>query len=53
METSVYVTTSETISFYWKVSSESNYDWLEFYIDGNRQDRISGTVNGRGGQPLK
>jgi hypothetical protein len=32
-----------TISFYWKVSSESNYDWLSFYIDGTRQDRISGT----------
>ncbi|MBN1806324.1 MAG: hypothetical protein JW837_13835 [Sedimentisphaerales bacterium] len=32
-----------TISFYWKVSSEKNYDFLEFYIDGTLQDRISGT----------
>jgi hypothetical protein len=33
-----------SVSFWWKVSSESNYDFLEFYIDGVRQDRISGTV---------
>jgi hypothetical protein len=31
------------LSFYWKVSSEANYDFLEFYIDGSLQDRISGT----------
>ena len=30
-----------TVSFYWKVSSEGNCDYLEFYIDGVRQDRIS------------
>jgi hypothetical protein len=34
-----------TISFYWKVSSEGNYDFLEFYIDGELQDRISDTVD--------
>jgi hypothetical protein len=35
-----------TLSFYWKVSSELNYDFLEFYIDGVRQPgRISGTVD--------
>jgi hypothetical protein len=33
-----------TVSFYWKVSSEGGYDYLEFYIDGSLQDRISGTV---------
>jgi hypothetical protein len=33
------------VSFYWKVSSESDYDYLEFYIDGSLQDRISGTVD--------
>jgi hypothetical protein len=33
-----------TVSFYWTVSSENNYDWLEFYIDGVRQTpRISGS----------
>ena len=29
-----------TLSFQWKVSSEQNYDFLEFYIDGELQDRI-------------
>jgi hypothetical protein len=33
------------ISFYWKVSSESGYDLLEFYIDGSLQDSISGVVD--------
>jgi hypothetical protein len=32
-------------SFYWKVSSEESCDYLEFYIDGVRQDRISGEVD--------
>jgi len=32
-----------TLKFYWKVSSEVGYDFLEFYIDGSLQDRISGT----------
>ena len=30
-----------TVSFFWKVSSEANYDELEFYIDGECQNRIS------------
>jgi hypothetical protein len=34
-----------TFSFYWKVSSEAEYDFLEFYIDGVLQDRISGSVD--------
>jgi hypothetical protein len=34
-----------TVSFYWKVSSETNYDFLEFYIDGIFRDRISGSVD--------
>jgi hypothetical protein len=35
-----------TLSFYWKVSSESDYDYLEFYIDGVRQSgHISGDVD--------
>ncbi|WP_028582570.1 C39 family peptidase [Desulfogranum japonicum] len=32
-----------TLSFYWKVSSESNYDYLRFYIDGTEQ---SGSISG-------
>ena len=34
-----------TLSFWWRVSSESNWDWLEFYINGVRQNRIAGNVS--------
>jgi len=43
MATTVYG--EGTVTFYWKVSSEEGYDYLEFYIDGVRQDRISGEVD--------
>ena len=33
------------LTFYWKVSSEANYDFLRFYIDGNEQANISGEVD--------
>jgi hypothetical protein len=33
---------SGQISFYYKVSSEQNYDYLRFYIDGTQQDQWSG-----------
>ncbi|MCD6573531.1 MAG: hypothetical protein J7K95_05510, partial [Thermoplasmata archaeon] len=33
-----------TIKFYWKVSSEQNYDYLRFYIDGSQKAKISGNV---------
>ncbi|MFH1861368.1 MAG: LamG-like jellyroll fold domain-containing protein [bacterium] len=34
---------NDNISFWWKVSSESGYDYLRFYIDGSEQSgRISG-----------
>ena len=36
-----------TVSFYWKVSSETLCDFLAFYIDGSLQDRISGSVEWR------
>jgi len=32
-----------TVKFYWKVSSEEDFDFLEFYIDGSLQDNISGS----------
>ena len=38
------VTTDGTISFYRKVSSESNYDYLKFFIDDAEQDAWSGEV---------
>jgi hypothetical protein len=34
-----------TVSFWWKVNSEQNYDWLSFYIDSVLQDRISGSLD--------
>jgi hypothetical protein len=34
-----------TVSFYWKASSEGNYDYLEFYIDSTLQGQISGSVD--------
>ena len=34
-----------TLTFYWKVSSQAGYDFLEFCIDGVLQDRISGGVD--------
>ena len=33
---------SGEVSFYYKTSCENNYDWLNFYIDGQRIDRWSG-----------
>jgi len=33
-----------TVKFWWKVSSETGWDYLNFYIDGILQDRISGEV---------
>ncbi|MBU1752825.1 PEGA domain-containing protein [bacterium] len=35
------VTGTGTLKFYWKVSSQSNYDYLRFSIDGIEQDKIS------------
>lgn len=35
---------SNTIKFFKKVSTESNYDYLRFYIDNNVQGEWSGTV---------
>ena len=33
------------VSFYWKVSSEANYDYLRFYVDGVEQTKISGNLD--------
>jgi len=33
------------VSFWWKVSSQTNYDFLEFYTNGALARRISGEVN--------
>ncbi len=41
----VDIQSADDISFYYKVSSESNYDYLRFYIDGVEQASWSGTVD--------
>ena len=35
------------LSFSWKVSSEENHDFLNFFLDSNLHDRISGEKAGR------
>jgi hypothetical protein len=40
----INVSTSGTISFYYKVSSEATYDYLRFYVDSNLQGQWSGEV---------
>jgi len=45
LQTIVDSDSAETIKVYWKVSSQANCDYLEFYIDDTRQDRISGEVD--------
>ncbi len=42
---SMAVTGKGTLSFWWKVSSERNYDELTFAIDGVAQENISGNVD--------
>jgi hypothetical protein len=43
METTISGKTS--VKFYWKVSSEANYDYLKFYIDGVEMAQIAGNVD--------
>jgi hypothetical protein len=38
------VAAAGTITFYYKVSSEVNYDYLRFYIDSNLQNQWSGEI---------
>ena len=38
------VTGPGPLSFYWRVSSEANYDYLKVYIDNILQDQISGNI---------
>lgn len=39
------VTGPGTLSFTWKVSSEKSFDWLNFFINGTRMNRISGEID--------
>lgn len=42
---STIVTENGQVSFYWKVSSEQDFDFLHFYINGVEKDSISGEVD--------
>lgn len=44
MQTTRVLTAGGNLSFWYKVSSESGYDYLKFYIDGVQQGQWSGTV---------
>ncbi|MEZ5081885.1 MAG: C25 family cysteine peptidase [Bacteroidales bacterium] len=44
LEIEYEVSSDDVISFWYKVSSESSYDFLTFYIDGNSQGSWSGEV---------
>ena len=45
MEVTIDTSGFDTISFACKVSSEQDYDYLKFYIDGKRQDMFSGEID--------
>lgn len=47
MKVSVEVLAEGEFSYYYKVSSEENYDVLLFYIDGNLMDEFSGSIDWR------
>ncbi len=40
----VSLAADQTLSFWYRTSSEASYDWLEVWIDGTRRDRWSGTT---------
>jgi len=45
MQITLDVLSDGEISFYYKVSSEANYDFLRFYLDGDEQSNWSGNSN--------
>lgn len=45
LEVTVNVTGEGDITFYRKVSSENNYDYLRFYIDGTQMEQWSGNIS--------
>ncbi|MCF7919866.1 MAG: hypothetical protein K9N06_08130 [Candidatus Cloacimonetes bacterium] len=45
LEVELNVLSPEQISFYYKVSSESGYDYLRFYIDGTQMGAWCGSVD--------
>ncbi len=44
LQTTRVLNTAGEISFWYRVSSEANYDFLRFFIDGVQQNQWSGTI---------
>lgn len=47
VSTQTEITGPGTLSFWWKVSSETNKDYLKFFVEGVQQTRISGEADWR------
>jgi hypothetical protein len=45
LESYVQLSSPQELKFHWKVSSEPNYDYLKFYVDGLLQYQISGNID--------
>jgi hypothetical protein len=41
----IEITEASKLTFWYKVSSEQNYDFFRFYVNGTKVDEYSGTVN--------
>ncbi|MHA1834425.1 MAG: hypothetical protein ACTSV7_10565 [Candidatus Baldrarchaeia archaeon] len=45
IQTTIVLTSPANLSFYWKVSSESGFDFLKFYINNTKMANISGEID--------
>jgi subtilisin family serine protease len=45
MEITIDVTAVSDLTFWYKVSTESGYDYLRFYVDGNQQQQWAGELD--------
>ena len=45
LQTIVDIDNTETIKFHWKVSCQTSYDYLRFYIDDTFKDSITGDTD--------
>ena len=44
LTSSVQLSAGDRLSFYYYISSEENYDWFDFYVNGSRKVHISGEI---------
>lgn len=45
LELTITIASPQTLTFFYKVGSESGWDWLRFSIDGVEQDKWSGVID--------